>query len=333
MGAGSSTNESYDYDAYGEAFHYELDKPDSSVTRPRTDLLYAGEQWDADLGMQYLRARYYLPGQGIFNRLDPFFGNLDDPQSLHKYAYVHGDPVNGIDPSGLLNLSEISLVGTLLSAGRFLVTPSLVGVGLGFLKSVTLDLRIHNILLGLDLPLWDLANHIAVFDLLAARKVSRVREQVRQARVSTAVWGVFGPLIGVLPAANIVAGGYRIVNAYGTIMQLHEVLVDLERVFQSDHIPGFRVAFLPIFKPHAHIFTGVFFGTLDPVGLLKNYNGMLEHAYAFAGVNGSSNTPMESLNSFYRSKDAFFDELDKWVTIPVFRNGIIIGEAGILLGP
>jgi len=60
---------------------------------------------------------------------------------------------------------------------------------------------------------------------------------------------------------------------------------------------------------------------------------MLEHAYAFAGVNGSSNTPMESLNSFYRSKDAFFDELDKWVTIPVFRNGIIIGEAGILLGP
>lgn len=89
--------ERYDYDAFGEAFHYELDEPDSSVMRPSTDLLYAGEQWDADLGMQYLRARYYLPGQGIFNRLDPFFGNTDDPQSLHKYTYTHNDPVNGID--------------------------------------------------------------------------------------------------------------------------------------------------------------------------------------------------------------------------------------------
>ena len=94
---GSLWNDSewYDYDAYGETFAWELDDPSVS-TRPKTDLLYAGEQWDADLGMQYLRARYYLPSQGIFNRLDPFFGNQDDPQSLHKYAYTHADPVNGI---------------------------------------------------------------------------------------------------------------------------------------------------------------------------------------------------------------------------------------------
>ncbi len=52
--------------------------------------------------MQYLRARYYDPASGTFNRLDPFFGNLQDPQSLHKYLYVHGDPVQGIDPTGLM---------------------------------------------------------------------------------------------------------------------------------------------------------------------------------------------------------------------------------------
>jgi RHS repeat-associated protein len=64
--------------------------------------LYSGEQFDAKIGQQYLRQRYYDPSTGRFNRLDPFFGNLNDPLSLHKYLYTHGDPVNGIDPSGLM---------------------------------------------------------------------------------------------------------------------------------------------------------------------------------------------------------------------------------------
>ncbi len=38
----------YDYDAYGEAFWWELDEPDSGVSCPLTDMLYAGEQWDAE---------------------------------------------------------------------------------------------------------------------------------------------------------------------------------------------------------------------------------------------------------------------------------------------
>jgi RHS repeat-associated protein len=64
--------------------------------------LYSGEQFDSKIGQQYLRQRYYDPATGRFNRLDPFFGNLNDPQSLQKYLYTHADPVNGIDPSGLL---------------------------------------------------------------------------------------------------------------------------------------------------------------------------------------------------------------------------------------
>lgn len=104
-----SDSQWYDYDAYGEVFHYELDDPGSMVSRPSTDLLYAGEQWDADLGMQYLRARYCLPGQGVFSRVDPFFGNTDDPQSLHKYVYTHGDPVNRWDPSGEISISEVTV--------------------------------------------------------------------------------------------------------------------------------------------------------------------------------------------------------------------------------
>ncbi|MDY0165550.1 MAG: RHS repeat-associated core domain-containing protein, partial [Thermoguttaceae bacterium] len=52
-------------------------------------------------GLQYLRARYYNPATGRFTRLDPFAGNLNDPQSLHKYLYCHADPVMGVDPSGM----------------------------------------------------------------------------------------------------------------------------------------------------------------------------------------------------------------------------------------
>lgn len=42
--------------------------------------------------------------------MDPFGGNHYDPQSLHKYSYAHGDPVNGIDPSGEFTLIELLVV-------------------------------------------------------------------------------------------------------------------------------------------------------------------------------------------------------------------------------
>jgi RHS repeat-associated protein len=63
--------------------------------------LYSGEQFDSKIGQQYLRQRYYDPATGRFNRLDPFFGNLDAPQSLHKYTYAHNNPIIFSDPTGL----------------------------------------------------------------------------------------------------------------------------------------------------------------------------------------------------------------------------------------
>ncbi len=42
----------------------------------------------------------YMPTTGRFNKLDPFLGDFKNPQSLHKYGYVHGDPINTVDPTG-----------------------------------------------------------------------------------------------------------------------------------------------------------------------------------------------------------------------------------------
>ncbi|QDU82504.1 tRNA nuclease WapA precursor [Polystyrenella longa] len=81
------------YDAYGQALGFD---PSTSLT----NILYSGEWFDNRIQQQYLRARFYDAATGRFNRLDPFYGNLKDPQSLHKYLYTHGDPVNGVDPSG-----------------------------------------------------------------------------------------------------------------------------------------------------------------------------------------------------------------------------------------
>lgn len=62
---------------------------------------YTGELQDGHTGLVYLRARWYQPSAGRFLSRDPFPGDDREPLSLHRYAYVHNDPINGIDPSGM----------------------------------------------------------------------------------------------------------------------------------------------------------------------------------------------------------------------------------------
>jgi len=72
-----------------------------------TSHLYAGEYFDTDSQHYYNRARWYDPLNGRFNRVDPYAGSPQDPQSLHKYLYCHANPVNGIDPTGMFSLKEV----------------------------------------------------------------------------------------------------------------------------------------------------------------------------------------------------------------------------------
>jgi hypothetical protein len=57
---------------------------------------------------------------------------MEDPQSLHKYLYVHGDPVNGIDATGLFSVN-VSL-GTITVASS--ITAIDVGATVFVIKSV-----------------------------------------------------------------------------------------------------------------------------------------------------------------------------------------------------
>jgi RHS repeat-associated protein len=68
---------------------------------------------DSDLGLYYLRARYYNPLTGRFMSRDPnepgLFGSNYypvDPKSLHKYLYAGGDPIDAFDPSGRVTVTK-----------------------------------------------------------------------------------------------------------------------------------------------------------------------------------------------------------------------------------
>jgi RHS repeat-associated protein len=93
--------DSYEYDAFGRLIS-------STGTTPNV-YLYAGERFDADLGLYHLRARHYNPNQGRFMSMDPHKGQINEPISLHKYLYANDDPVNFLDPSGLASFSEYAL--------------------------------------------------------------------------------------------------------------------------------------------------------------------------------------------------------------------------------
>jgi RHS repeat-associated protein len=91
--------------------------------------LYAGEQFDHDLGLYYNRARYLEVNRGRFWSQDSYEGSAEEPASLHKYSYGNNDPVNRIDPSGHMSFKQklaalaiitiLAAIPTLYSAKNF----------------------------------------------------------------------------------------------------------------------------------------------------------------------------------------------------------------------
>jgi RHS repeat-associated protein len=88
--AAAVVTDTSDYDAWGNAVN-------STGSTPNV-YLYRGEQFDSDLGLYYLRARYLNPTTGRFLTRDTYPGDITNPVSLDKYMYASADPVNGLDP-------------------------------------------------------------------------------------------------------------------------------------------------------------------------------------------------------------------------------------------
>jgi RHS repeat-associated protein len=119
-----AVTDSYEYDAYGNSFTVSGSTPN--------EMIYRGEQYDSDLGLYYLRARYYNPLTGRFMSRDPNDGRLFEIRALHTYLYAGGDPANRIDPTGRVDLVEFGLRVTKAAAATVFLNTFSCGISLGF---------------------------------------------------------------------------------------------------------------------------------------------------------------------------------------------------------
>ena len=97
-----AVTDTYSYDAYGNLIRK------TGITK--NDYRYCGEEYNALIGLYYLRARYMDPTTGTFISMDSYAGNGMEPITLHKYLYANANPVTYIDPTGYFSLAECSVV-------------------------------------------------------------------------------------------------------------------------------------------------------------------------------------------------------------------------------
>ncbi len=82
--------QSYSYDSFGHQ---------TPTTGFRNSITYTGREWDKETGLYYYRARYYDPLEGRFISKDPIgFAGGD----VNLFGYVGSNPLNWVDPSGLM---------------------------------------------------------------------------------------------------------------------------------------------------------------------------------------------------------------------------------------
>jgi RHS repeat-associated protein len=83
----------YEYDVYG--------RPGATDASHPNRIMFTGREYDKETGLYYYRARYYNPQIGRFLQTDPAGYNA----GMNWYAYCGNNPLNFLDPSGLISVA------------------------------------------------------------------------------------------------------------------------------------------------------------------------------------------------------------------------------------
>lgn len=106
----------YKYGPYGEPKNAANGSGWNADATTASRFQYTGQTTLPEAALYYYKARVYDPAMGRFLQTDPV-GSKDD---LDLYAYVHGDPINNVDPTGAV--CEPCLAAALArSGGRYLI--------------------------------------------------------------------------------------------------------------------------------------------------------------------------------------------------------------------
>ena len=88
--ANGNITKTFDYTPYGTV----------AMGTPPNGPGYAGHVNDPETNLSYMQGRYYDPVSGQFLSVDPKHPKAGDTFSISRYAYVHDNPINNIDPDG-----------------------------------------------------------------------------------------------------------------------------------------------------------------------------------------------------------------------------------------